>query len=214
MTINHSKTIKNLSSGYGYHYASLADFAKQGVKIPSMRVKPTEFGEYVEYLDDENKWQTGAKIVIPDMKGMNAAQVYGSALTYARRYTVALAQGIATDDDDALEKTKVWPSKSPNQSQQKATSPQNVRGSAINDTARKAVRDIFSDDDAVLEAQKAISQKAATPAQKAKLLGLLGEKYDAVIAKNSDKGFLSEEKAREIIAALDARKQAENEKGV
>ena len=37
------------------------------------------------------------------MKGMNAAQAYGSALTYARRYTVQLVMGIACDDDDKLE---------------------------------------------------------------------------------------------------------------
>ena len=80
--------IKNASQAYGYKYSSLADIANQGVQIPKMRLKPTEFGEYIEYLDDNGEWQIGAKVVIPEMKGNNAAQVYGSALTYARRYTV------------------------------------------------------------------------------------------------------------------------------
>ena len=34
---------------------------------------------------------------------MNAAQAYGSALTYARRYTVQLVKGVACDDDDKVE---------------------------------------------------------------------------------------------------------------
>lgn len=96
--------VKNASQAYGYNYASLADIAKAGIEIPKMRVKPTEFGDYIEYLDENGEWQLGAKIVIPEMKGSNAAQVYGSALTYARRYTVQLAKGIACDDDKKLER--------------------------------------------------------------------------------------------------------------
>lgn len=96
--------IKNASQAYGYKYSTLADIANAGVPIPKMRLKPTEFGEYIEYLDDKGEWQTGAKIVVPEMKGCNAAQAYGSALTYARRYTVQMAQSLACDDDAALEK--------------------------------------------------------------------------------------------------------------
>ena len=100
------KIIKNSSEGYGYHYASLADFARQGVDIPVMRTVVNEFGEFVEYKDANDRWQQGARVVAMQMKGMNEAQAYGSALTYARRYTVALANGIATDDDDEIEKAK------------------------------------------------------------------------------------------------------------
>lgn len=34
---------------------------------------------------------------------MNAAQLYGSALTYARRYTVLMALGLSCDDDKVVE---------------------------------------------------------------------------------------------------------------
>lgn len=95
--------VKNASKAYGYNYASLADIVKAGFKIPQMRVKPTDLGEYIEYLDESGEWQLGSKIVIPEMKGSNAAQTYGSALTYARRYTVQMALGIACDDDKKLE---------------------------------------------------------------------------------------------------------------
>lgn len=98
------KIVKNASSGYGYKYSSLADLHKAGINIPKMRVKATEFGEFVEYLDDKGEWQTGARVVPFEAKGMNAPQAYGAALTYARRYTVQMAESVACDDDDAVEK--------------------------------------------------------------------------------------------------------------
>lgn len=98
-----SKVIRNKSDGYGYKYSSLADLAEAGVDIPKMRLKPTEFGEYVEYFDGK-EWQVGAKVVLVQGKNMNAAQAYGAALTYARRYTVMMAEQVACDDDDKLER--------------------------------------------------------------------------------------------------------------
>lgn len=100
------KIIKNASKGYGYNYASLADMARQEVNIPQMTTKLVDGVEYVYYKDGED-WLQGARVVVEfEAKGMNSAQAYGSALTYARRYTVALANGIATDDDDAVEMAK------------------------------------------------------------------------------------------------------------
>lgn len=103
---NETKIIKNASQGYGYKYSSLADLAEAGVNIPKMRVKPTEFGEFIEYLDKDGNWQIGAKIVEFEAKGMNRAQMYGSALTYARRYTVQMAEQVACDDDKGVESSK------------------------------------------------------------------------------------------------------------
>lgn len=101
--------VKNNSKAYGYNYASLADIVNQGFTIPKMRIKATEFGNFIEYQDDKGEWQTGAPLVVPEMKGMNAAQAMGSALTYARRYTAQMALGLACDDDAKLEKTKGAP---------------------------------------------------------------------------------------------------------
>lgn len=110
--------IGNKSEGHNYHYASLADLARQGITIPPMRVAP-EFdkeghltAEYVEALipDINSKgekvgeaWIRGARVVVPSSTRMNEAQAYGSALTYARRYTVLTLLGIACDDDDKVE---------------------------------------------------------------------------------------------------------------
>lgn len=100
-----TKVVKNASQGYGYKYSSLADLAEAGVNIPKMRVKPTEFGDYVEYFDGE-EWQIGAKVELFEGKNMNKAQIYGAALTYARRYTVQLAESVACDDDRGVENAK------------------------------------------------------------------------------------------------------------
>jgi len=96
---------QNLTEGYGYNYCSLSDLVKQGYKIPIMRTKVNEFGEYIEWYDDKNKeWYQGARVEtnIRLPKG-NACQNYGAALSYARRYTAFMALGLATDDDKGVE---------------------------------------------------------------------------------------------------------------
>lgn len=98
-----NQIIKAASKGYNYNYASLFDIAKAGKHIPKMRVKPTPDGDYIEYLDENNEWQTGAKIVIPDMAKSNEAQKYGAAVTYARRVTAQLALSLVCRDDDKVE---------------------------------------------------------------------------------------------------------------
>ncbi len=107
-----TQIISNKSEGHKYHYASLADIARQDVKIPQMRVEYTGNNdgegnpiEYVEALID-GEWRRGARIVIPKSSNMNDAQAYGSALTYARRYTVLTLLGMACDDDDKIETSK------------------------------------------------------------------------------------------------------------
>jgi hypothetical protein len=108
------KIVGTKSNGYNYKYTSLGDLALSGVDIPPMRVATLVDGngtpvivdgqpvEYVEALVNE-EWIRGARIVIPKESKMNAAQLYGSALTYARRYTALTVLGIVTDDDSKLE---------------------------------------------------------------------------------------------------------------
>lgn len=65
-------------------------------------------------LETAEEWVRGARVVIPklpegakDNKSFNDAQAYGSAITYARRYTALMFYGIATEDDSKVEiKTK------------------------------------------------------------------------------------------------------------
>lgn len=103
--------VVNDSKGYGYNYASLGDIAKQGFNIPKMKTGTELEKEYVYYYDEEIKeWVRGAEIVIPEniinkdgKNKMNSAQLYGSALTYARRYTTLMALQLASDDDNNIE---------------------------------------------------------------------------------------------------------------
>lgn len=98
-----STIVQNKEKAYGYNYTSLASLAAAGIEIPKMRTATADGKEYVEYLDTDGVWQRGAQIVVPEMKGMNAAQAYGSALTYARRYTVMMSMSVACTDDQLLE---------------------------------------------------------------------------------------------------------------
>lgn len=101
--------VKSESKAYGYNYASLADIVNQGFKLPMMETKVVEGTTFMGWVDEKGVWHQGAPLVVPEMKGMNAAQAMGSALTYARRYTAQMALGLACDDDAKLEKTKGAP---------------------------------------------------------------------------------------------------------
>lgn len=96
--------VKNKSKAYGYNYASLADIVNQGFELPVMTTRVVEGQTFIFWKDDKSgEWLQGAPVIVPDMKGMNAAQAMGSALTYARRYTAQMALGLACDDDSKLE---------------------------------------------------------------------------------------------------------------
>ncbi len=105
------KVVANTSKAYGYNYASLGDIANQGFEIPKMKTGTEGEREYVYYYDkDLNEWIRGAEVVVPDniiskngKEAMNKAQLYGSALTYARRYTTLMALSLCCDDDKNLE---------------------------------------------------------------------------------------------------------------
>lgn len=123
--------VKNTSSAYGYNYSSLSDIAKAGINIPKMRTKYTDHGEYIEWYDEGTKeWQQGARIVVPEMKGSNAAQAYGSALTYARRYTVQMAESVACDDDKEIE-TKAPQNRAPQRKPQQKPAPKPLDAESI-----------------------------------------------------------------------------------
>lgn len=110
--------IQNSTEGYGYHYASLSDMARQDISIPLMKTQVVDGQEYIYYFDEElNEWLQGARVVVPISKGMNEAQMYASAITYARKVTTQMARCVACRDDEDIENTD----SSGNQKPSKAT---------------------------------------------------------------------------------------------
>ena len=107
--VENNQIVKSESAAYGYNYASLADIVNQGFKLPVMETHCVGGQIFMGWLDNDGVWHQGAPLIVPEMRGMNAAQAMGSALTYARRYTAQMALGLACDDDAKLEKTKGAP---------------------------------------------------------------------------------------------------------
>lgn len=109
--MSEKKVVLNASKAYGYNYASLSDIINQGFAIPKMKTGTENGKEYVYYFDtDLCEWIRGAEIVVPEnivnrdgKNKMNSAQLYGSGLTFARRYTCHLALQLACADDQKLE---------------------------------------------------------------------------------------------------------------
>ena len=106
-----TKVAKN-KEGYGYKYTDLAQIHEYLEKNNMRYYQEIETDErngydYIltyRYIDGkwEEKPKRGCRVVDAVLSGIkNPAQEQGSALTYARRYSLLMAFGLATDDDDA-----------------------------------------------------------------------------------------------------------------
>jgi hypothetical protein len=92
----------------------------------------------------------GCRIVDATLVGVNnPAQVQGSAITYARRYSLLMAFGLATEDDDAQSLTKKQePKKEAPKQEPKKEVEQQVFPSkdiTISDSESKALDDLFNE---------------------------------------------------------------------
>ena len=108
-------TVTKNKQGYGYKYTDLAQIHEyletNGMKYYQF-IKRIETEDYVftrRYID--GKWEDepiqGCRVVNAVLSGKsNPAQEQGSALTYARRYSLLMAFGLATEDDDAESLTR------------------------------------------------------------------------------------------------------------
>ena len=106
-------TVKKTSQGYNYKYTDLAaihtELEVQGITYYQFVKYDADAG--VDYmwtvLNDKEPIQ-GCRIVQAELSGKsNPAQANGSALTYARRYSLLMALGWATDDDDGASMTNI-----------------------------------------------------------------------------------------------------------
>lgn len=97
---------------FSYKYTDLATIHEEMERQNITYYQYTDFDEkaQADYIytvlkrgeNEESKPLRGTKIVEgKTLSGGNTAQEYGSALTYARRYSLLMALGWATEDDDA-----------------------------------------------------------------------------------------------------------------
>lgn len=109
-------TIKKRTEGYGYKYTELADINKYCEANDIRYYQETETSEInqkdyiVTYISNDRggnyEKHRGCQIVEAVLQGIkNPVQEYGSSLTYCRRYSLLMALGLATEDDDAASLT-------------------------------------------------------------------------------------------------------------
>lgn len=107
-------TIKKNKEGYGYTYTDILAINKyceeNGItyyqEVETCEVNSRDY--IITYLTENNetKRYRGCQIVQATLQGIkNPVQEYGSSLTYCRRYSLLMALGLATDDNDAQDLT-------------------------------------------------------------------------------------------------------------
>lgn len=108
-------TIAKKTEGYGYKYTELADINKycedNGITY-YQEVETSEINQedyIITYIEKDGNVEKhrGCKIVNAVLQGIkNPVQEYGSSLTYCRRYSLLMALGLATEDDDGASLTQ------------------------------------------------------------------------------------------------------------
>ena len=108
-----AEVLKKNAKGHNYNYTDLAEVTKYIESIGEeyyQYVEPLVAGDavidyvYTVRIKDGKEMSPirGCRVAQATLRGVNnPAQEQGSALTYARRYSLYMAYGLSTSDDDA-----------------------------------------------------------------------------------------------------------------
>lgn len=103
------------ANGYGYKYTDIAQIHKwleENNLRYMQKIERIDGDDYIYTricIDGEwqDEWIQGSRVVQATLQGIkNPAQEQGSALTYARRYSLLMCFGLATTDDDGAALTE------------------------------------------------------------------------------------------------------------
>jgi hypothetical protein len=126
------KKIKNLypsSRGYGYDYVPLEkiidmlkevlpEFGLSYIQLPFGGQSGQTVGLTTRIIHESGEWlEETAEFPVTDMKGVNATQKAGAAITYFRRYALLSAFGV-TGDKDVDANDKAFDNKKPADSEE------------------------------------------------------------------------------------------------
>ena len=112
-------TLFKNTQGYGYKYTDISEIHKwleeNGIEY-FQYIEPIEGDDYIYTVPiingEEMPPRRGCRVITASLSGKtNPAQEQGSGITYARRYSLLMAFGLATTDDDAACMTTEKPKK-------------------------------------------------------------------------------------------------------
>lgn len=139
---------------YSYKYTDLAqiheEMERQGLRYYQYVEPFCHDDKVIDYVNtvimndvgEELRRVRGCRVV--DANGQNPTQEHGKAITYARRYSLLMALGWATDDDDAAGNIRTRPERKTQNTAPKC--PRNAEFSKmINDAQRTEVEEALDD---------------------------------------------------------------------
>lgn len=135
---------------YSYKYTDLAQIHEEMERQGLRYFQHIETENGVDYMVttltnvDGEIFRTCRGCRVVDANGQNPTQEHGKAITYARRYSLLMALGWATDDDDAAGNIRTRPERKTQNTAPKC--PRNAEFSKmINDAQRTEVEEALDD---------------------------------------------------------------------